>query len=133
MTPSTQVIDFAGTSALAEPRAPMAEMAERLKLLVGTPSRSPLDVGAFEEMTVDYDRDQKILWCNFNFASRPSFTQAVFRDIGRVGKMLRQMHAAAGPHEQPVRYVVLGSHMPGVWNLGGDLDHFSRLIRLRDR
>jgi DSF synthase len=133
MKPSTQVIDFADAAGFAEPRTAMGSVAERLKLLVGAPARDPRDVGAFEEMDVEYDQDQKIVWCHFNFAGRPSFTQAVFRDIIRVGKMLRQLHGAAEADEQPVRYVVLGSRMPGVWNLGGDLDHFARLIRSRDR
>src|SRR5689334_11540739 len=84
-------------------------------------------------MDVEYDADRKIVRCHFNFAGRPSFTQAVFRDIARVGTILRQLHAGAAPDEQPVRWVVLGSHMPGIWNLGGDLDHFARLIRARDR
>jgi DSF synthase len=133
MKPSTQLIDFASGGAPAAPRAAIAEVTERLKVLVGGPEIDRLETGALEEMTVDYDRDQKIVWCDFNFAGRPSFTQAVFRDIGRVGKMLRQIHAASDAHEQPVRYVVLGSHMPGVWNLGGDLELFQRLIRSRDR
>jgi DSF synthase len=34
---------------------------------------------------------------------------------------------------QQLRYLVLGSRAPGIWNLGGDLELFANLIRRRDR
>src|SRR5690349_15718896 len=80
--------------------------AAHLKLLAGAPMPAPV-VSGLEEMDVEYDADRKIVWCHFNFAGRPSFTQAVFRDITRVGTILRQLHAGAAPDEQPVRWVVL--------------------------
>ncbi|MDP1718062.1 MAG: crotonase/enoyl-CoA hydratase family protein, partial [Burkholderiales bacterium] len=35
--------------------------------------------------------------------------------------------------EHPIEYVVLASSIPGVFNLGGDLDLFKQLIEARDR
>jgi DSF synthase len=130
MQAGSQVVDLADAVGLASDGR--SGVAERLTMLVRTPA-AEIDLAGLEEMTVDYDADQKIVWCHFDFAGRPSFTQAVFRDIGRVHKLLRNLHAAAARDEQPVRYVVLGSRTPGVWNLGGDLDLFARLIRSRDR
>jgi DSF synthase len=40
---------------------------------------------------------------------------------------------AHGSGAMPIRYLVLGSHFPGVFSLGGDLDLFAQLIRARDR
>ncbi|MBX6369845.1 MAG: crotonase/enoyl-CoA hydratase family protein [Rhodospirillales bacterium] len=110
---------------------------ERLKLFSAPPpaTRRPfaLEPTGFEEMTVEHDRIGKVLWCRFAFSSRPSFTWAVFRDIARVRAYVDQAFANAADEEAPIRWLVLGSEMPGVWNLGGDLDLFARLIRARDR
>jgi DSF synthase len=110
---------------------------ERLKLFSGslTALRRPfaLEPTGFEEMTVEHDRSEKVLWCRFAFGGRPSFTWAVFRDIARVHAYVDQTFAGAAPGEAPIRWLVLGSQMPGVWNLGGDLELFARLIRNRDR
>jgi DSF synthase len=92
-----------------------------------------LEPTGFEEMAVEHDRGEKILWCRFAFRERPSFTWAVFRDIARVRAYVDQAFAGAEPDEAPIQWVVLGSRMPGVWNLGGDLELFARLIRTRDR
>ena len=95
--------------------------------------QAAVDPGLYEEMSVEYDAQERILWCRFDFAGRPSFTWAVFRDIARIKSYLHRLVDAAPPGETPVRYVVLGSTMPGIWNLGGDLELFARLIRARDR
>jgi DSF synthase len=110
---------------------------ERLKLFsppVSAPRRPfALEPTGFEEMNVEHDRSQNVLWCRFAFRGRPSFTWAVFRDIARVRAYVDQAFAAAEPGEPPIRWLVLGSELPGVWNLGGDLELFARLIRTRDR
>jgi DSF synthase len=110
---------------------------ERLKLFsprAPAPRRPfALEPAGFEEMTVEHDRSEKVLWCRFAFGGRPSFTWAVFRDIARVHAYVDQVFAGAAPEEQPIRWLILGSQMPGVWNLGGDLELFARLIRNRDR
>ena len=41
--------------------------------------------------------------------------------------------AASREQEPPVRFLVLASRAPGVWNLGADLKLFAELIRSRDR
>src|SRR5260370_23076764 len=38
-----------------------------------------VDPGKFEELAVDYDGQERILWCRFAFTARPSFTWGVFR------------------------------------------------------
>lgn len=90
-----------------------------------------LEPTGFEEMAVEHDRDEAVLWCRFAFTGRASFTWSVFRDIARVQAYVDQAFSALD--EQPIRWLVLGSRMPGVWNLGGDLELFARLIRNRDR
>jgi DSF synthase len=109
---------------------------DRVKFFSAPPAaRRPfaLEPAGFEEMTVEHDRAEKVLWCRFAFGGRPSFTWAVFRDIARVHAYVDQAFAGAAAAESPIRWLVLGSRMPGVWNLGGDLELFARLIRAGDR
>src|ERR1700688_2076010 len=78
----------------------------------------------FEEMEAVFDSSEGVLFAYFNFLGRPSFTQPILRDIGRMQDMVRTLFAAGGG-TAPVKYIVWDSRMPGVWNLGGDLDLFA--------
>ncbi|QQP90190.1 crotonase/enoyl-CoA hydratase family protein [Skermanella sp. TT6] len=95
------------------------------------PRRAPLHLDRqFRELDLDFDAATGVFWCRFRFSDRPSFTPGVLQELRRV----RQMLASRGDTAEPqVRYVVLGSRMPGVFNLGGDLGLFAQLIRRRDR
>jgi DSF synthase len=44
-----------------------------------------------------------------------------------------RLFADSSAVEPPVRYTVMASRMPGIFNLGGDLRHFAELIRNKDR
>lgn len=93
---------------------------------------SDLDAHAFEELDVTFDRDMGVVWRHFRFKNRPSFTPGLLRDIRSVRQRIKTMFAQA-PDAKPVRYMVLASRMPGVFNLGGDLNLFANLIRTKDR
>ena len=84
------------------------------------------------EFDLQYDADQKILWCYFDFTGRPSFTSTVLEEAQRIQRLVRTLGEEA-PEEGPIRYLVLGSRAPTVWNLGGDLELFAELIRRGDR
>jgi DSF synthase len=115
---------------------PGTQAVERSPLFVPQPGFRrgfALEPSGFEEMAVEHDRAERVLWCRFDFAARPSFTWAVFRDIARIGAYVDQSFDNAPDADEPIRWLVLGSRMPGVWNLGGDLELFARLIRAGDR
>jgi DSF synthase len=86
----------------------------------------------FEEMEAAFDSSEGMLFAYFNFLGRPSFTQAILRDIGRIQDTVRTLFAAGGG-QAPVKYIVWDSRVPGVFNLGGDLELFATLIRRQDR
>jgi DSF synthase len=133
MKPSAFLRETEAQATLFRESAPPPE-ADRLKLyLPSTPTVPPVRPTGFEEMTVDYDPGDRIVWCRFDYAGRPSFTAAVFRDIARVKTYLRHLFATAPDESSPVRYVVHGSRLAGVWNLGGDRELFAMLIREGDR
>src|SRR3954470_6447838 len=89
--------------------------------------------GQFRELDLDFDASTGVFWCRFQFSNRPSFTPEVLSELRRMRQLLASRSDMAGDHEPQVKYMVLGSRMPGIFNLGGDLRLFAELIRRRDR
>ncbi len=84
------------------------------------------------EFELHYDAEEKILWSHFDYTGKPSFTPTVLEQTQQVQRLARSLAGADGAGDG-LRYVVMGSRMPGIWNLGGDLEHFAALIRAGDR
>ncbi len=99
------------------------------------PERASAAVAAqrLAEFELQYDADERILWCHFDYTGRPCFTPTVLDEAQRIQRLVRTLAAEQAAEEMPVRYLVLGSRAPGVWNLGGDLEYFAELIRRGDR
>ncbi len=97
------------------------------------PVQAAIDAHRFSEFELLHDPDEKILFCYFNFCDRPCFTTSVLNEAQTVQKLVRSFFGDQADAEPPLRYMVLGSRLPGVWNLGGDLQLFATLIRNRDR
>ncbi len=87
----------------------------------------------FREFELEYDSAKKILFCYFKYEGRPCFTPALLREAQAIQRLVRGLFGDRVVGEPPLRYLVLGSRTPQIWNLGGDLDLFSTLIRNRDR
>jgi DSF synthase len=84
----------------------------------------------FDELTIRFEADQSALWCLFNHSERPCFTPRFLKQILTLQTRLRHgLAAAAVSADMPLRTLVWGSSFPGIWNLGGDLELFTRLIR----
>jgi len=103
------------------------------------PASQPLPTGiALEfspQLRVNYDRETRAIWSRWAPDPRPCFNPALLADIRAYYDYLAASGARldCGGEEQPIEYVVLASGMPGVFNLGGDLDLFKQLIGARDR
>ncbi len=129
-----QLIDLVTDRLGAGPDATPAE--QLLAELVGEaadPVQAALDSHEFAEFDLDYDAEEKALFCYFDFTGKPCFTNSVLREAQAVQRMVRGLFGDRTDVEPPLRYLVLGSRQPGVWNLGGDLELFASLIRDRDR
>jgi DSF synthase len=63
----------------------------------------------------------------------PSFTGGLLRELAEMQASIKRMFAHAQPGEPPIRHFVLGSRLPGIFNLGGDLRLFADCIRTNDR
>ena len=93
-----------------------------------------LNLGAlhaeFTELTVRFEADQGALWCMFNHTERPCFTPRLLDQIRSLQTRIEQgVAGSTDPAGMPLRSVIWTSAVPGVWNLGGDLALFTRLIR----
>ena len=93
--------------------------------------------GPFAQLEVEFDAEQQTLWYHLAPHSRPCFNVDLLAELRRFQGQLLALNAADGPDcdpaELPIRYTVLASRTPGVFNLGGDLQLFAGLIRAGDR
>jgi DSF synthase len=85
------------------------------------------DLGQLE---VSWEAANGTLWTHMTPVARPNFNRAMLRDFQRwqaeIGREFRDP-------EEGLKYIVLGSRFPGVFNLGGDLELFARFIETGDR
>lgn len=82
------------------------------------------------QLDVQWDAALGTLWAFVTPHERPNYNVPLLRDA-----MVWQSEAKRlfGGPDTPLRYMVLGSRFPGVWNLGGDLELFADCIVTRDR
>jgi DSF synthase len=99
----------------------------------GKPLPSSLDLGAYREMNVALDPTQRALWCLMRPKGPQSFTAGLLSDLATAHRTIHRLHRERPPGApNPVRFWVVGSDMPGVFNLGGDLGFFVKCIKAGD-
>lgn len=87
------------------------------------------------QLRASFDKSTRAMWSRWTANPRPCFNPQLLADIRGYydflgdsgGKIFCEGESA------PIEYVVLASDMPGVFNLGGDLDLFKQLIAEQDR
>lgn len=88
----------------------------------------------FSEVESYYDPDEKVLWAYQRHIEKPSFTPGLLRDVRRFQTIVAETCAPfADTKAMPLRCLVWGSMVDGVFNLGGDLGLFADAIVRRDR
>ena len=66
--------------------------------------------------------EDRAFWCYINPKERPSFTLQLLMDLARMQHLIARLFATGAQiGERPFDFFVLGSKLPGVFNLGGDL------------
>lgn len=83
------------------------------------------------ELDVSHEAKSGIYWCYMQPQEKPSFTPQLLADLEEMQHALKRL-ARNGSDALP-QYYVLGSKVPGIFNLGGDLLLFADKIRRRDR
>ncbi len=89
---------------------------------------------AFETLETRHEPDSKSFWAYMRPGPKPCFTVELLNDILAQQAMLRSVLAPAQRAENgaALQYYVMGSRLPGMFNLGGDLALFADRIRARD-
>lgn len=87
-----------------------------------------------EELDVSYEEDRKILWIHLNPKDRPSVSRTLAEEGRWIYRKVAKHFESLKPGQSPaVRYLVCGSHTPGIFSMGGDLPLFESLARDQDR
>jgi DSF synthase len=83
---------------------------------------------AYQHMTVHADAKYQIGWCYMHSVPRPCFSTKLLEELNDWCRHLRDYGETMG-----LRYHVIASTTPGVYNLGGDLDLFRNCASRGDR
>ncbi|OKL42324.1 crotonase/enoyl-CoA hydratase family protein [Pseudovibrio exalbescens] len=85
-------------------------------------------------LDLEFDDDTRALWVFMKGKGRPCFSPELLSDLAGaqvVIKRLYETYRRAMP--EPIRYNVIASRNPLIYNLGGDLGLFVDLIKQRER
>ncbi|WP_370171522.1 crotonase/enoyl-CoA hydratase family protein [Sphingobium abikonense] len=81
------------------------------------------------QIDVRWDEELATLWAFMTPLERPNSNLGLMRDTMAWQRESRRVFGDHGP----LKFMVLGSRFPGVFNLGGDLEMFAECIQRRDR
>jgi len=87
------------------------------------------------QLELEFDAELKTLFSWMKPAPRPCFNPVLLEEIQRSEQALElhQGHFQSSGRLERVNYMVFGSRIPGVFNLGGDLNMFIEAIMRKDR
>ena len=85
------------------------------------------------ELRVELDPGSGAVWCFQQHRKRPNFTLELLRDIRAVQRLITDFHRDY-PEEarRLAKFVIWGSDLKGIFNLGGDLSYFVHLVEHTD-
>lgn len=88
----------------------------------------------YKNLLLQHDLDRKTIWYHMYPSPRPCFTVDLLNDIRDFQNSIKNWyHGSLDRSFSPIRYLVATSRVPGIFNLGGDLVLFRKLISDRNR
>jgi len=87
-----------------------------------------------DQLSAQYHQETRAIWSRWSPRPRPSFNPALLKDLSAYCRFVADTGAEIDclGQSMPVEYTVLASAVPGVFNLGGDLNLFISFIERRD-
>ena len=104
-------------------------------LRAGLPAHVAIGSERYDNLDLLLEQDAGILWTRMAQPGRPMCSAAILEDMAALQGNLRGLFAAAAElgEPKPFSYFVFGSRVPGIYNLGGDLELFVDRMRAGDR
>jgi DSF synthase len=88
----------------------------------------------YQEISLRYDAKHFAVWCYCNPRPRPCFTSLMLKELRQwLNSVIDYFQTIKSESDSAIRYLVLKSQIPNVFNMGGDLNLISNLIRERNR
>ncbi len=92
---------------------------------------SPVQEGQSRHLKTHYDEKYRISWCLMKSEPRPCFTTQLLSEFHEYIRVVKEeMRESQGERYD---YIVVGSDIDGVFNLGGDLSLFKEYIETNNR
>lgn len=116
-------------------RNPVSEVLRTPEIPYGQPTTTGIDYVFSTQLQAHFEPQQNAMWSRWNPAPRPCFNADLLADIRQYHDFLEGSRGSVEfqGNEHAIDYVILASAKPGVFNLGGDLDLFKKLIAEQDR
>lgn len=90
--------------------------------------------GSYEHITTRYDARHRAVWCYYNPSQRHCYSYKMLQELRQCQQsIINYFNTKISNTDYPIRYLIQCSKVPGVFNMGGDLELFSRLILSKDR
>lgn len=103
---------------------------------LSNPVTNRIEFSFSSQLHAHFDKQTNTFWSHWSPEPRPCFNSSLLADIRTYYDFLTHSEGRiidCYGEEHAIEYVVLASSIPGVFNLGGDLDLFKQLIEARDR
>jgi DSF synthase len=86
-------------------------------------------------LQIVYDHNSRAVWVEFKYQHRPCFSRGLLDDLSTVQRFIKQNVCTDDRHGKPNRllFQIIASTDKQVFNLGGDLAYFIRLIGAGNR
>lgn len=86
-----------------------------------------------KELRVDLDTSLGAVWCFQQHCQRPCFTLSLLKDIRAIQRLITDFHRDHPEDARRLaRFLIWGSDLSNIFNLGGDLSYFVHLLEQSD-
>ena len=88
-----------------------------------------LSIPSYKELTIKCDKEMATIWVGMNPIGRQCFTLSMLEELLSLLHVLDEFGSLDPANPDTIRYIVLQSNHPEIYNLGGDLEYFSKLVK----
>ncbi|NIA20011.1 MAG: enoyl-CoA hydratase [Xanthomonadaceae bacterium] len=88
----------------------------------------------YQEISVRYNEKSRTVWCYYKPTPLPCFSMTVLKEALHIQHAIIKYFKSLTENEEPaIRYLIQASQVPDIFNLGGDLALFRKLIADKDK